>query len=195
MKKIKVFFHGERLRDIYPHATRWQVFKWKLRKFVRKLVLVSTAVSIVYGAFIAGSSYFPKTVYQAAAEKIVTIENDSLGKKVEELKNEVIADLKNCENAQFGEDDGIIIFDSNNKASIGEFQFQKATVIHYFKRLYGKDITGKEAVLIAIDTEKASQLAKDIIFKTENGVGKDWVICSKNYGLQEKVDMIKSLLK
>lgn len=33
---------------------------------------------------------------------------------------------------------------------------------HDYKALYGKDITAKDAVLIALDTSKATALAKDI---------------------------------
>ncbi len=47
--------------------------------------------------------------------------------------------------------------------------FKKATVQHYYKALYGKDTTAKDAVLIALDTSKAAALAKDILFMTKDG--------------------------
>lgn len=74
MKKIKVFFNGERLRDMYPYATKWEVFKWKFMRFVRKLFFVALAGSSVYVAGLIGSEYFPKTIYEVQAEKIVTVE-------------------------------------------------------------------------------------------------------------------------
>jgi len=83
--------------------------------------------------------------------------------------------LESCESAGFSEEDAPIIFDSNNKASIGVFQFQKATIIHYFKTLYKEDITPKEAVMIALDEKKSRQLAEDIVFSS--GLS-DWKTCA-----------------
>jgi hypothetical protein len=62
-KKIKVFFNGERLRDIYPHASKFQVFKWKIRKFFRKVIIASFCVGVVFGAFKIGSIVAADTVY------------------------------------------------------------------------------------------------------------------------------------
>jgi len=109
-------------------------------------------------------------------------------------KADVVARLAACESAGHSEDDGIIIFDTNNRASIGRLQFQKATVIHYMKRLYGQDITAKEAVLIALDTEKAKALATDIIFTTDNDAT-DWLNCSNKLGLGADIKAIKKLAK
>ena len=66
------------------------------------------------------------------------------------------------------------------------------TIIHYYKTLYSKDITKKEAVLIALDNEKAEQLASDIIFETEKGY-RNWLNCSNKHGLAERVKFIKGL--
>lgn len=58
MKSIKVFYHGKRLKDIYPYATRWQMFKYRVRRIFRFLVITSISFGIlyglVYGAFIFG---------------------------------------------------------------------------------------------------------------------------------------------
>lgn len=182
---------GERLRDIYPHATKWQVFKWKVRKVIRRVCITVFAFSVLTLAGAVGSKYFPEVVYQAQAERIV--EQDNFTPKIDELKNKVVEDLRSCESAGHEEDDGIIIFDSNSKASIGTLQFQKNTVIHYYKVLYGQDITPKEAVLIALDNQKSGQLAKDIIFNTKNMAGKDWYNCTKRLNLDSQVLMIKKL--
>ena len=65
MRKIKVFFNGERLRDLYPHATRFQVLKWKIRNFFRKVVIASFVIGVIYGAFKIGSIVSADTVYTA----------------------------------------------------------------------------------------------------------------------------------
>jgi len=196
-KAIKVFFHGERLRDIYPHASKWQVFKWKVRKFIRKVTIVSIACAALYGAFVVGSKSFHETAYQAQAEKITTVEVqvDNLSEKIAQIKAEAVEGIRKCESAGHPESDGIIIFDSNAKASIGSFQFQKTTVQHYMKVLYGKDITPKEAVLIALDEAKAGELASDIIFETPGGGLKDWYTCANKIGLANTIAIVKKLEK
>lgn len=77
MKKIKVFYGEERLRDIYPHATKWEVFKWKVRKFFRRVLQVVTvggvAGGLIYAAFIAGAYFNPKVTY-ATVDKMVEVE-------------------------------------------------------------------------------------------------------------------------
>lgn len=191
MKSIKVFFNGKRLRDIYPHATAWQVFKYRVRQFFRKLILLSFSLLGLYVTFTLGSKFAPDTIYAVQEKQIVV---NTLNDKIDEIKEEALDALKACESSKYGEDDGIIIFDSNNKASIGLYQFQKATVIHYYKTIYDKDITPKEAVLIALDESRSRQLAKDIIFGVKNGEG-NWYNCSQKIGLSQTVSIVNKLSK
>lgn len=186
MKPVKVFLYGQRLRDIYPHATKWQVFKYRVGQFTRKVVILSFASLILFTTFKVGSYSGATTVY--------AVPENSLQNKVEELKSELLDTIESCESASKHEDDGIIVFDSNNKASIGTFQFQKATVIHYYKTLFNKDITGKEAVLIALDSSKARELAKEIVFNSPKGLS-NWYNCTQKYGLETQLSIINKLEK
>jgi len=77
--------------------------------------------------------------------------------------------------------------------SFGSYQFKKSTVQFYYKELYNKDITGLEAINIALSDEKAGELASDIIFK-ENALN-NWYNCTKKHNLQGKLDIINLLLK
>lgn len=189
LKPVKVLLYGKRLKDVYPYASKWEVFKYKTAVAFRKVALGLIALTLIVLAIMALRQMFPVTVYQVQEKEVIL---DNLSLKVNELKGQVLADLKEGESRGHVESDGIIIFDSNNKASIGSYQFQKDTVIHYYKVLYGKDITGKDAVLIALDDQKAAELATDIIFKTDNG-WRNWYNTSKKYGLPQKIDFIKSL--
>lgn len=190
-KMLKVFYMGEPLRNIYPHATRFQVFKYKLARATRKLVIASFIVGAIYGAYNAGLSSTEPVTVQASKE--VDVSDTRFKVRIDNLKNGVANQLMKCESAGYSESDGIVIFDSNEKGSFGQFQFQKNTVIHFYKVLYGKVITPKEAVLIALDTDKARSLAIDVMFKTPNKAGKDWVNCTKKYDLDKQIDLIKKM--
>lgn len=191
MKKMKVFIQGKRMRDIYPFASKYQVFKYRVRKFFRRLMLIVVGTIVV---FIAGTiirELFPVTVYEVQEKEVVL---DNLKIKVDQLKGEIIADIKKGECGHYTDDDGIIIFDSNKKASIGCYQFQKDTVIYYYKKFYGKDITGREAVLIALDDQKASELTYKIVFGEENG-WRNWYNTGKKYNLEARLKVIRELEK
>lgn len=114
--------------------------------------------------------------------------------KFDGYKESILDKLQACESAGHSDADGIIIFDANNEPSIGQFQFQRKTVQHYYKTLYAQDITRKEAVIIALDTEKARDLARDIIFKVKGGVF-NWQNCANSTGIIPKIEVIKELEK
>jgi hypothetical protein len=157
-------------------------------------VLLLTVIgcwSFAIGGYFVDTDGLSKEMTVRKAEAAEIVFADTFTDKIETAKNDVIDRLAQCESGGHKADDGILVFDTNNKASIGELQFQKDTVRHYVKKLYGKDITGREAVIWALDTEKARQLAKDIIFTTENGVGADWVNCDRWHGLSARVELIK----
>ena len=187
MKTLKVFMFGKRLKNVYPHASKWQVFKYRVARFMRKVSLFVGAIALVGLGIWAGSYFFPNTVTAINEIKI-----DTLPQKVEELKAGVVAELEQCESGGYPSDRGIIIFDSNDQASIGVLQMQKTHVKHFYKELYGQEITGQEAVVIAITPEKARPLAKDVLFKVEDG-WKEWYNCGRKLDLATKIDYIKQL--
>lgn len=51
MKSVKVYWNGKPLRKIYPYATKWQMFKYRLRKFFRKVLIalgLSLAMALIF---------------------------------------------------------------------------------------------------------------------------------------------------
>lgn len=192
MKKIKVTWNGERMRDIYPHATKWQVLKFRVRRFIARALIVLKlgfiAVSILLITFwFGGLAYSSERVTMQDREVI----RDTLSEKIEQLKEGVLNDLRACESGGAKESAGLITYDSNKVASIGSYQFQVKTVQHYYKSLYQSDITQKEAVLIALDDVKARELAGDIIFKAD-GL-KNWLNCANKNNLRSKLNTIDLL--
>lgn len=184
--KIKSLFVGRPLKEVKAYASKWETFKWHVANVARKTFHVVLITMVVF----AIAEMYRRTQPPVYADREVMVDN--LGMKINQLKGEMLASLKNCESAGHKESDGIIIFDSNNRASIGSYQFQKKTVQHYMKTLYNVEITPKEAVLIALDDEKAGNLASDIIFKTDKGLT-NWINCSNKLGLVTQLKMIKKL--
>lgn len=49
MKKIRITWNGEHLRDVYAHATKWQIIKFRLRRFFHKvLIVIATAMAVSF---------------------------------------------------------------------------------------------------------------------------------------------------
>ncbi len=183
---MKLYYNGRQING------RFDSFKAKVRRFVRaavRLFLIgSVAAALLMIAFDYGLKYSATTVQAVTPETI-----DLTPAKIEGLKVDLVHRLSICESAGHSEEDGLIIFDTNNRASVGQLQWQIASVQQYEKSLYGKTVTRKEAVLIALDTARASELAKDVIFKTD-GLA-NWLNCANKLGLRAEVDAINRLSK
>lgn len=194
-KKIRIVDYtrkGKKTRYEYLNLTKWQIFKRKVSKFFKKLFLVVVFVSITVAVFKMGE-FVNKDVVVSTSSPVMI---DSLKIKVESLKQEVVAQIKKGETMTASEEDALITFDPYQKktrgeASIGSYQYKVKTVQHYYKKLYNQVITPKEAVLIALDDDKAQKLTYDVVFKAD-GLS-NWLNTSKKFDLKTKVAIIKSL--
>ena len=145
---------------------------------------------------IAGTVWEQNIIVEAAVPEVQII--DRTPEKIAELKSSVIDRLLACESAGHGEDEAIILYDNNkagslkgkNVFSLGQLQFKVSTVQKYVKDRTGHGITQKEAVLLALDTEAARDLAEWIIFETQGGIF-NWLNCSNKHGLEAEVTIIK----
>jgi hypothetical protein len=66
MHKTKLFVNGKRLKDVYVGATKWQVFKYRVMVWFRRLVLLSILGGIGWFVFTMGSLLNPSVVYTKA---------------------------------------------------------------------------------------------------------------------------------
>ena len=191
----RVYYNG---KEIYnrDRQGKFSSFKTGLVKFVKRLVIVCMVVGIasgvVYGSFMLGGKFNPVISY---AERVVDTSPMMFAEKIATLKNKVADTLMSCESGGLKETDGIIVFDSNKRASIGQFQFQVVTVQYYYKTLYNKVITPKEAITIALDSNLARSLAIDVMFNTKNKASKDWYNCERRHGLDSQITIINQLTK
>lgn len=193
MKSIKVIYNGKRLKDIYPYATKFQVFKYRLGRLIRKIIILSTTLAMLFGVIQIARYYFPVTFYKADAQ-VITL--DTLTPKVNSLKDQIIDNIKEWETKGLPapQCNGKIIFDTNKKASVGCFQFQVTTVIHYVKIIEGRDINEAEAIAIAIDYDKARELAYKIVWE-QNGLKSNWYNYSQLSETKTNLAIINKLTK
>ncbi len=68
-KKLRITWNGEPLREIYPYASRWEVIKYRTRRFFYRVFIVTMAVfafaAVLSVTFFIGKSY--------ADEKVITL--------------------------------------------------------------------------------------------------------------------------
>jgi hypothetical protein len=119
--------------------------------------------------------------------------DDASPQTIEALKESVVDRLANCETHGRPDAGSVVVIDTNNEASIGKLQFQAKTVVHYTKLIEGRSIDRKQAVEIALHSERAASLAKRIIFE-KDGLS-NWHVCSTRLGLMLEVKLIQWMMK
>ncbi|WP_457635811.1 hypothetical protein [Persephonella sp.] len=159
-----------------------------MRKAITTILLISTGIVAGYVATATTMSYQQKEVY-------IEVDNSQkvIDEKIKKLQNEILDELSvGCETKGVKEPDATIILDTNNKMSIGRYQWQIASVQYYYKKIYGKDINRVEAIQIAIDKEKATELTRDVLFTEQEGY-KNWWTCSQRLNLKDRINLINKL--
>jgi hypothetical protein len=110
-------------------------------------------------------------------------------REVNDRKDEVIRQLATCESGGFGPSDRPIY--GGRGAYVGRLQFAPRTVMTYQKRRDGTQLSFKEASDLALDYDRAADLAKFIIF--ELGETAHWPLCARKIGLSQQIRDIQSL--
>lgn len=160
-------------------------------------MIVAAAVTLAFLIFWLGQSVAEskETIIKQTVEveKDVTAEvKKAIAEKVKGLQDEVLADLAHCESGGIEEPDATIILDVNGRMSIGRFQWQRESVMHYFKKLYDEEISRVEAIKIAIDQERATELTRTVLF-TEEGGWTNWRNCGNKLGIASRIDLINRI--
>lgn len=156
------------------------------------------AIVILVG--IIGGKWY-QTTHPIVITKTVQVDVSPamFAQKIDSLEKSVVAQVEQCESGGIDDSFGLITYDpkiggKNDDAafSIGKLQFKKKTVIYYYKTLYNKTITGKEAVIIALDASSSEALAKDVMFQSSN-LATDWANCSTRLNLSTLILAIKKI--
>jgi len=175
----------------------------KIRKVKTSIKIFTTIAIILVACYIgykSGVNSYEKIILNDTSDTIIDNSSEMFKNKINALKDDLVIQLENCERYGHNEDDGLITYDpqkgerdSNKIPSIGLLQFKKTTIQYYYNALYGKTLTGKESVLLALDVDKSRSLAKDIMFNTKNAGTMDWVTCYKKNNILEQIKLIKNL--
>ena len=112
---------------------------------------------------------------------------DGMGVTVEGLKDDAVRRLAECESG------GSARRGALNGALVGHLQFETRTVIAYIREIEGRIIDAREARQIALDTDKAATLAKQIIFDRDGT--RHWHNCARKLGLYQEVRTIQMLAR
>ncbi len=193
-KPIKVFFNGERLRDVYPHATRYQLFKYRAAKFFRKIVITSAALAILALTYFIGTKGAGHEIVAVVAQPAYA--EETMEGKVDALKEKLLDEMVNCENPTH-----VLVNPDDNKAgtlplkdkvSIGDLQFKLSTIQHFHKTLTGTTLTDREALMLGLDSQKARELALNAWINIKGSINQ-WTCASQS--MKEKIEVIRFLTK
>lgn len=167
--------------------------------------LSAIAGGLSFQAYIQANAYFtaPELTYQAPMQRIVEIAHADVTPqedKIEKAKNKVVQEVADCETGtvpaskreQFIKNDPGRKTNDENHQSYGWLQFKIGTVKAYVKKFEGRDITNLEAMGIAMNYQKSSDLAKRIMFE-EKGGSSNWFHCSAKLGTEAQVKLIQSV--
>jgi len=120
---------GKYLKDIYPHATKFQVFRYRFNKFMEKVVVVSVVLGMIYGGFKVGQMTTEANITYAKEEIEVIKEVPVKSKAL------IMSKIAKCEsNDKHYSNNGQVVMraNTNGTVDVGRYQinsvwFTKAT--------------------------------------------------------------------
>lgn len=134
MKRIKIHYMGKRLKDVYPYATKWQVFKYRAVRILRFTFAGIAAVAILTATLVTsfnlGGKFNPDTVY---AEKFVEITVDKIPPVMERIAK--------CESGGMHYKNGQVIFNANSNKTVDIGKFQINAIWNAKATSLGLDLT------------------------------------------------------
>ena len=123
MNPIKVFMGNKRLKDIYPHATRWEVVKYRVGRFFRKVFIVSGTLAVLIGAFYLGGFLNPTTNIKAV-EVIKEVKRQDIPA--------VMQRITACEAPKGHYENGQVLLRANKNGSVDVGKYQINSI--WFKK-------------------------------------------------------------
>lgn len=164
-KAVRITFLGKPLRNVYPHATAWQVLKYKVFRAARWLLIrfsIALAIAgLMFGAYIYGQ--VDNNV--VAAQNVITYTKDQ--------EAPVLARIGDCES-------GVRL--SNGKAMSGSrTQYNKNGQVIRTPNSNGTVDTGMYGINSIWD-KQATQLGLDLTKEADNYKMAKWLYENKGTG-------------
>jgi hypothetical protein len=103
-------------------------------------------------------------------------------------KDELMRELATCESGGHGDSDRPIY--GGRGTYVGRFQFNLRTVVAYVRQRDGMELSLSEAKEFAHDYDRASGLAKYMIFDLDRAG--DWPLCARKLGLRAQVNEVRA---
>jgi hypothetical protein len=143
------------------------------------------AFGLVAAAFLAAGCQLGTQPPQTAS-----LQADDLRNRAEEHKEEIIRKLAKCETGDFGPSERPIY--GGQGAYLGRMQFSVQTIISYHIRKDGERLSIVEATKLAHDYDRATKLAKYMIFDLEEPW--HWPLCAKKISLRSEMAKVKGFV-
>ncbi len=171
MKKLKVFYNGVYLRDVYPHATKWEVIKYRFARGIRVLGIQAViALALLTSHYIGQVTVEPVKVY-ADREVVKEVKADS----------PVMERIADCESGKRNKNgtavkDSASHFDSNTGQVFTKANDNKSVDIGRY--MVNETYWGKKAYSMGLDLTKESDNKKMAYWIYENRGTVDWMASS-----------------
>lgn len=197
-KKIKIVDYtrkGKKTRYEYLNLTKWQVFKLKVTRFLKKCLMILFLLGMVWVLAQIIHNYYPE--YKVVEKEVVL---DNLKEKIDQLRGELVNDIWNNERVGHTQEDALITWDPNSNhksveiASLGTCQYKIPTLQGDWLDHRGEKLTRKQAVMIALDDEKCKSIMSEVITEEPNG-WKQWFNSGVKANAKYRLDIINSLIK
>lgn len=159
---------------------------------MKNTILTISIIAITVGAVVFAGTQAEQEQKTINYKSLYEAQTQNYERMIKANQDEVLETLQKCETGTVKEPNGAIILDTNKRMSIGRFMFQRRTVKYFYKKIYGEEINNAEAIAIAIDEEKVTELARKILFEEKDGY-KHWLNCAKKHNLKDKIEIIKNL--
>jgi hypothetical protein len=199
---VLITFNGEPLCNVYPHATKWQVLKYRFFRGIRWVGIRTLIIAGVTGLFFTTykiGQHNPDVSFTREISTVVVPQvfaGETMEGKVDELKEKLLDEMVACENPTHvlvnPDDNRAGTLPLKDKVSIGDLQYKISTMQHHHKTLYGTNISDREALMLGLDTPRARALAMDAWLNIKGSINA-WT-CA-NESMKTQVELIRFLTK
>jgi len=174
-------------KELKPRNKKTRRFQKHTSFLIKSMLVAIGTVVTIYGTL----------YYKEQPVEYVKIENVKVDSKIIKMMKQDVVKMVRYSEVDRELEQGELFYTNDPHSSIskkcnkvggkrgiacdswGAFQFKIPTVQFYYKKLYGTELTEMEAMLIALDEDKATALAEDMIFKIEGAVW-EWSGAQKN---------------